>query len=147
MKRAKIAAVLLVVCGLAVAGVGAARGRLWRAGPVHDPGAGRLERQTNVRNAARAVAAMARAAAEPPAQDVNSPAPAARPAEPAAAGADRPAPDLRWTVNARRPDATPNDRVPCGGKLCAADQFCCGPPECGHCASRMTGPRCPSTCP
>ena len=35
----------------------------------------------------------------------------------------------------------------CGGKVCRADQFCCGPPECGHCASRMTGPRCPTSCP
>jgi hypothetical protein len=34
----------------------------------------------------------------------------------------------------------------CGGKVCRPDQFCCGPPECGHCASKLTGPNCPKTC-
>jgi hypothetical protein len=35
----------------------------------------------------------------------------------------------------------------CGGKVCRADQFCCGPPECGHCAAVLSGRRCPATCP
>ena len=35
----------------------------------------------------------------------------------------------------------------CGGTVCRPDQFCCGPPACGHCVSALRGPRCPSTCP
>jgi hypothetical protein len=35
----------------------------------------------------------------------------------------------------------------CGGKVCNPDQFCCGPPACGHCAYKMAGPVCPKTCP
>ncbi len=144
MKRANSAVVVFIVCGLAAAGIGAARGHLWRARAVGDSVDG--QRQTDVRNAARAVEMIARAAAEPPAPDVNPP-PAAAPANAEADEADKPAPDMRWTVSARGPDATANDRSPCGGKICAADQFCCGPPACGHCANRLTGPRCPSTCP
>jgi hypothetical protein len=34
----------------------------------------------------------------------------------------------------------------CGGAVCRPDQFCCGPPACGHCVSALRGPRCPSTC-
>ena len=39
------------------------------------------------------------------------------------------------------------DQPLCGGQLCRAGQFCCGPPACGHCAYPMAGPRCPGTCP
>jgi hypothetical protein len=35
----------------------------------------------------------------------------------------------------------------CGGTVCRPDQFCCGPPACGHCVSALRGPRCPKTCP
>jgi hypothetical protein len=35
----------------------------------------------------------------------------------------------------------------CGGKVCKDDQFCCGPPACGHCANKLTGPECPTKCP
>jgi hypothetical protein len=35
----------------------------------------------------------------------------------------------------------------CGGKVCKEDQFCCGPPACGYCASKMAGPACPTKCP
>jgi hypothetical protein len=35
----------------------------------------------------------------------------------------------------------------CGGKVCKEDQFCCGPPACGHCANKLTGPECPTKCP
>jgi hypothetical protein len=35
----------------------------------------------------------------------------------------------------------------CGGKVCRATEFCCGPAECGHCANRQSGPRCPDRCP
>jgi hypothetical protein len=35
----------------------------------------------------------------------------------------------------------------CGGKVCKEDQFCCGPPACGYCANKMTGPECPTKCP
>jgi hypothetical protein len=34
----------------------------------------------------------------------------------------------------------------CGGKTCSDDEFCCGPPECGVCRNKLTGPACPSTC-
>ena len=34
----------------------------------------------------------------------------------------------------------------CGGTVCRPDQFCCGPPACGHCVSALRGPRCPNTC-
>ena len=37
--------------------------------------------------------------------------------------------------------------VLCGGKVCKEDQFCCGPPACGHCANKLTGPECPTKCP
>jgi hypothetical protein len=35
----------------------------------------------------------------------------------------------------------------CGGKACKEDQFCCGPPACGHCANKLMGPECPTKCP
>ena len=38
------------------------------------------------------------------------------------------------------------DEPLCGGKVCPAGQFCCGPPACGRCAYPMAGPRCPSVC-
>jgi len=34
----------------------------------------------------------------------------------------------------------------CGGKTCGADEFCCGPPQCGFCANKMSGVNCPATC-
>ena len=34
----------------------------------------------------------------------------------------------------------------CGGKVCAADEDCCGPAECGRCIKKLTGPYCPSQC-
>ncbi len=37
--------------------------------------------------------------------------------------------------------------VVCGGEICGAGEFCCGPPECGFCAGLLTGPLCPETCP
>jgi hypothetical protein len=35
----------------------------------------------------------------------------------------------------------------CGNRACGSDEFCCGPPACGHCAKVLTGPNCPATCP
>src|SRR3954447_9313793 len=46
-------------------------------------------------------------------------------------------------------DAPPADAKKdslCGGTVCRPDQFCCGPPACGHCVSALRGPRCPNTC-
>jgi hypothetical protein len=34
----------------------------------------------------------------------------------------------------------------CGGKVCADDEDCCGPAECGRCIKKLTGPNCPSQC-
>ena len=34
----------------------------------------------------------------------------------------------------------------CNGQICAADQFCCGPPACGYCARILQGPNCATTC-
>jgi hypothetical protein len=34
----------------------------------------------------------------------------------------------------------------CNGQVCAADQFCCGPPACGYCARILQGPNCATTC-
>jgi hypothetical protein len=53
-----------------------------------------------------------------------------------------------WTVKPpTKSDGAPEDNSLCGGKVCRGDQFCCGPPECGRCASRLSGPRCPTICP
>ena len=35
----------------------------------------------------------------------------------------------------------------CGGKVCGVGQICCGPAECGHCISELSGQACPNTCP
>jgi hypothetical protein len=35
----------------------------------------------------------------------------------------------------------------CGGKTCGVDQVCCGPAECGHCISALSGQACPNMCP
>jgi hypothetical protein len=35
---------------------------------------------------------------------------------------------------------------PCGGQVCAADQVCCGPAQCGHCIPALSGQACPTTC-
>ena len=35
----------------------------------------------------------------------------------------------------------------CGGKTCDVSQVCCGPAECGHCISALSGQVCPDTCP
>jgi hypothetical protein len=77
---------------------------------------------------------------------INAAAQAGRPAaEPApAARADRG--DITWSVRARADQDGASGEL-CGGKVCKADQFCCGPPECGTCANRMSGPRCPNSCP
>lgn len=34
----------------------------------------------------------------------------------------------------------------CGGKICTADQRCCGPAECGVCISKVSGAFCPNMC-
>src|SRR6185436_5680831 len=34
----------------------------------------------------------------------------------------------------------------CGGQICDANEFCCGPPECGTCRIILTGPNCPTSC-
>ncbi|HEY2404575.1 MAG TPA: hypothetical protein VGI10_01160 [Polyangiaceae bacterium] len=34
----------------------------------------------------------------------------------------------------------------CGGAACAVDQICCGPVECGHCISKLSGQTCPASC-
>jgi len=39
------------------------------------------------------------------------------------------------------------DAARCGTRACANDEFCCGPPACGHCAKLLTEPNCPATCP
>ncbi|HXU64109.1 MAG TPA: hypothetical protein VN962_20560 [Polyangia bacterium] len=139
MERARVAGVIVVASIAAAAAIGVGRG--WFR---HPPAAGRdvagAPEQKDLRNAAQAVELIARAAAEPPAKETPPP-----PAELApAADSERPAPDVRWTARA---DASSKDGVLCGGKVCAANQFCCGPPECGRCASRLTGPRCPASCP
>jgi hypothetical protein len=53
--------------------------------------------------------------------------------------------DTVWQVGGA--DGGRADGSLCGGKTCAPDQFCCGPPECGRCTSRAAGPRCPNSCP
>ena len=56
--------------------------------------------------------------------------------------------EATWSVKQpAKSDGAPEDNSLCGGKVCRADQFCCGPPECGHCTSRLSGPRCPTSCP
>jgi hypothetical protein len=43
----------------------------------------------------------------------------------------------------------PNDggtETLCGGKVCGANEVCCGPHECGRCIEALTGPYCPSIC-
>jgi hypothetical protein len=35
----------------------------------------------------------------------------------------------------------------CGGQTCTVDQICCGPAECGHCISKLSGAACPNFCP
>ena len=35
----------------------------------------------------------------------------------------------------------------CGGQPCNADQVCCGPAECGHCVSKLSGANCAPVCP
>lgn len=52
-----------------------------------------------------------------------------------------------WSARDVIPDGGRPDQPLCGGKMCAAGQFCCGPPECGRCAYPMAGPRCPGVCP
>ena len=52
-----------------------------------------------------------------------------------------------WSARDVIPDGGRPDQPLCGGKLCAAGQFCCGPHECGRCAYPMAGPRCPGVCP
>jgi len=52
-----------------------------------------------------------------------------------------------WSARDVIPDGGRPDQPLCGGKLCAAGQFCCGPPACGRCAYPMAGPRCPGVCP
>lgn len=37
--------------------------------------------------------------------------------------------------------------VSCGGAVCGADDFCCGPPSCGFCANKLSGVHCVATCP
>lgn len=49
-------------------------------------------------------------------------------------------------ASADAPAADAKDAL-CGGIVCRPDQFCCGPPACGHCVSALRGPRCPKTCP
>jgi hypothetical protein len=34
----------------------------------------------------------------------------------------------------------------CGGKVCTADQACCGPLSCGHCINKLSGQYCPAQC-
>jgi len=139
MDRGRVAVVIVVASVAATAAIGASRGWLRDRRPPSEAVAGQPE-QKELRNAAQAVELIARAAAEPPAKETPPP-----PAEPApAADSERPAPDVRWSARA---DASSKDGVLCGGKVCAANQFCCGPPECGRCASRLTGPRCPASCP
>jgi hypothetical protein len=55
--------------------------------------------------------------------------------------------ELMWSARDVVPDGGRPDEPPCGGKLCAPGQFCCGPPACGRCVYPMAGPRCPSVCP
>jgi hypothetical protein len=52
-----------------------------------------------------------------------------------------------WSARDVIPDGGRPDQPLCGGKICTAGQFCCGPPECGRCAYPMAGPRCPGVCP
>jgi hypothetical protein len=135
----RVGTAVVVVIGVGVVVVAAGAGTGWfRERPRPQAPTALPSQQKELRNAAQAVELIARAAAEPPPKQVKPP-----PAWPPPAEPERPAPDLRWTARA----ADASDGVLCGGKVCAANQFCCGPPECGHCASRLTGPRCPSTCP
>lgn len=34
----------------------------------------------------------------------------------------------------------------CSGQPCGPDEFCCGPPDCGHCVNVNQGPVCPTLC-
>lgn len=149
MSRAKVAGVVVVVCGLTAVGMAAGTGWLRRPRPAERPVA-QQQRQDDLRNAARVVQLAARAAAEPGARNQASP-PSTDAAEHQSESAapkdgDRTG-ETRWLVNAPHADAKAEGSVLCGGEVCAAGQFCCGPPECGHCANRLTGPRCPAVCP
>jgi hypothetical protein len=85
-----------------------------------------------------------RSDAEPTPEKVNPP-PADVP--PPVSRRSKPA-EITWAVKPpSNSDGSSGSDSLCGGKVCRADQFCCGPSECGHCASRMTGPRCPTSCP
>ncbi|HXU64280.1 MAG TPA: hypothetical protein VN962_21415 [Polyangia bacterium] len=142
MSRAKVAGVVFVVCGLTAVGVAGGTSWLRRSPPAERPVA-QQQQQDALRNAARVVQLAARAAAEPGARNQESP-----PSTDAAApNSGDQAGETRWLVNAPHADAKAEGSVLCGGEVCAAGQFCCGPPECGHCANRLTGPRCPAVCP
>jgi hypothetical protein len=89
-------------------------------------------------------AAPAPEANEPAVSDIR-PRPRSYPANepPAVAAGDPASPPAAAVAVADADDAGP---VLCGGKVCKDDQFCCGPPACGHCASKLTGPECPTKC-
>jgi hypothetical protein len=146
MSRAKVTGIVFVVCGVTIGGLAAGTGWLRHAPRTEQPLAAR-QRQDDLRNAARVVELAARAAAEP--APPREPAPVSTDAaqgEPERAA--RKNGEVRWRVNAPpSADARAEGTALCGGEVCAAGQFCCGPPECGHCANRLTGPRCPATCP
>jgi hypothetical protein len=76
---------------------------------------------------------------------VAAPPPRARPKE--ALRVNQTSGEQMWSARDVIPDGGRPDQPLCGGKLCAAGQFCCGPPACGRCAWPMAGPRCPGVCP
>ena len=148
MSRVKVVGVVFVVCGVTAVGITGGAGWLRRPPPAEPPLA-QQQRQDDLRNAARVVQLAARAAAEPGARDPDPPRDAAeqRPESAAPHDGDKNG-ETRWLVNAPPgADARAEGSVLCGGDVCAAGQFCCGPPACGHCANRLTGPRCPAVCP
>jgi hypothetical protein len=86
------------------------------------------------------------AAPAPEADEVDAPARRARSKE--APRVNPVSGELMWSARDVTPaDGGRPDAPLCGGKACPAGQFCCGPPECGHCAYPMAGPHCPSVCP
>jgi hypothetical protein len=128
MSRARIAGAVFVVCGVTMVGLAADSGWLRRRPAAERPMFDRA-RQDDLRNAARVVQMAAQVAAERPAPVETAP-------PSLDAGDSEPTPA----------DAKADGTTRCGGEACAAGQFCCGPPACGHCANRLTGPRCPATC-
>lgn len=148
---------IAVLAGIAVATAVVWSGALSRSKSSDQATDAPEARRTDLVQAEKAFGTIAAARAEQP-----SPGESERDAKPEPETAAASPPPVAPSPIARRPkttestwsvrpppksDGASEDSSLCGGKVCRADQFCCGPPECGHCARRLTGPRCPTSCP